>query len=145
MFFPYRKILCPIDFDENSLKALERALELAHYFKAALVIIHVVPMVMELPADIPGVFELYEQKERTARGKIADIVKQLNHVVCESKVYVGDIVDGISQGIERFKPDLLVMATHGRTGLPHLFLGSVAEAVLRKASCPVLTIRINPS
>jgi len=146
MSFPYRKILCPIDFDQNSLRALDRALEIARHFGAAMIVVHVVPMVMELPADMPGVFQRYEEQEKAARERVAEIAaSKLGGVAYESAVYIGDIVDSILQGVEKFKPDLLVMATHGRAGFAHFFLGSVAEAVVRKASCPVLTIRNEPS
>jgi len=139
--------MCPIDFDENSLRALESALQIAHHFGAAMIVVHVVPTVVELPevADIPGVSQRYEQAEKTARQRLAEVVRQITDIACESGLYAGNIVDGILQGIERFKPDLLVMATDGRAGLQHFFLGSVAEAVLRKASCPVLTIRTEAS
>jgi nucleotide-binding universal stress UspA family protein len=53
----------------------------------------------------------------------------------------GDVIGSILQAQERYQPDLLVLATHGRRGLARFVLGSVAEAVVRKASCPVLTIR----
>jgi nucleotide-binding universal stress UspA family protein len=56
-------------------------------------------------------------------------------------VYIGDVIGSILQVEHKFQPDLLVMATHGRKGLARLFLGSIAEVVLRKADCPVLTIR----
>jgi universal stress protein A len=56
-------------------------------------------------------------------------------------VHIGDVIGNILQAVSEFEPDVLVMATHGRTGLKHFLLGSVAEGVVRKASCPVLTIR----
>jgi nucleotide-binding universal stress UspA family protein len=56
-------------------------------------------------------------------------------------VYTGDIVSSILEAQKKYQPDLLVMATHGRRGLSRMFLGSVAEAVVRKATCPVLTVR----
>jgi nucleotide-binding universal stress UspA family protein len=54
---------------------------------------------------------------------------------------IGDVIGNILQAVGEFEPDVFVMATHGRTGLKHFLLGSVAEGVVRKASCPVLTIR----
>jgi nucleotide-binding universal stress UspA family protein len=59
----------------------------------------------------------------------------------EAVVYTGDIIASILQAQADYHPDLLVMATHGRRGLSRMFLGSVAEAVVRKATCPVLTVR----
>ena len=58
----------------------------------------------------------------------------------ELHVYVGDVITSILNAQSKHQPDLLVMATHGHRGLARMFLGSVAEAVVRKATCPVLTI-----
>ena len=145
MAFPYRKILCPMDFDENSLQALDKAIEIARHFHATMIVMHVVPMVVEL-TDIPHSADQYKEAERTARARLGEIlVQKIGGVGYESTIYLGDIVGSILQAVEKFEPDLLVMATHGRGGLAHFFLGSVAEAVVRKASCPVLTIRNDPA
>ena len=141
MAFPYRKILCPIDFDDNSLRALDKAIEIARHFGAAVALVHAVPLVVQF-GDVPIPVDLYEEQEKAARAKLGEIVGQkLGGVEHESVVYTGDVVGSILRAVEKFKPDLLVMATHGRSGLAHFFLGSVAEGVVRKASCPVLTIR----
>ena len=141
MAFPYRKILCPIDFDDNSLLALDNAIEIARHFGAAVSLVHVIPLVVQF-GEVPIPVELYEEQEKAARAKLGEIVRQkLNGVEHESVVYTGDVVGSVLQAMRKFEPDLLVMATHGRSGLGHLFLGSVAEGVVRKASCPVLTIR----
>ena len=59
----------------------------------------------------------------------------------QAHVYTGDVIASILAAQANLQPDLLVMATHGRRGLARMFLGSVTEAVVRKATCPVLTIR----
>jgi nucleotide-binding universal stress UspA family protein len=139
MAFPYRKILCPIDFDENSLQALDRAAEIARQFKSEMIVVHVVPMVLEFP-DLSHSLERYEEQEKAARVRLREITeKRLDDIRHETAIYIGDIVGCILREVEKFEPDVLVMATHGR-GLAHLLLGSVAEAVVRKSSCPVLTI-----
>ena len=141
MAFPYRHILCSIDFDDNSLRALDKAIEIVRHFQAKITVIHVVRMVLEFP-DTPNAYARYQEQERAARARLNEIAAQkLSGVAHESAVYTGDIAGSILEAVDKFEPDLLVMATHGRTGLAHLFLGSVAEAVLRKARCPVLTIR----
>lgn len=141
MAFPYRKILCPMDFDDNSLRALDKAIEIARHFQAVMMVVHVVPMVVELP-DIPHSSDRYEEQEKAARAGLGEIAAhKLSGLAYESVIYIGDVVGCILQAVEKFEPDLLVMATHGRSGLAHFFLGSVSEAVVRKASCPVLTIR----
>jgi len=103
--------------------------------------VHAVPLVVQF-GDVPIPVDLYEDREKAARVKLAEIAaRKLAGVGHESVVYTGDVSASILQAVEKFNPDLIVMATHGRTGLARIFLGSVAEAVVRKASCPVLTIR----
>jgi nucleotide-binding universal stress UspA family protein len=143
MAFPYGKIMCPLDFTENSLVALEMAVELARHFGAKLILVHAVPLVAQF-GDFPMPSSVYAEQEKAARARLAEIAgQQLGDVGYESIVFIGDVVGGILQAIVQFKPDLLVMATHGRGAVAHFFLGSVAEAVVRKAECPVLTVR-NP-
>ena len=141
MGFPYRKILCPIDFDDNSLAALDKAIELAHHFDAAMAVVHVIPIIVQYGqgAIPPPIFAQHENEARTRL--IALTEKKLDRIPHEKILYTGDITGSILRSIERFGPDLVVMATHGRSGIARLFLGSVAEAVVRKANCPVLTIR----
>ena len=145
MGFPYRKILCPIDFDENSFAALDNAIELAHHFNAAMAVVHVIPIIVQYgQGAIPP--QIYAQHENEARAQLTALTeKKAAGIPHEEIIYTGDITGSILQSIERFGPDLVVMATHGRSGIAHLFLGSVAEAVVRKANCPVLTIRREPS
>jgi nucleotide-binding universal stress UspA family protein len=143
MAFPYGKIMCPVDFTENSLVALDGAVELARHFGATLILVHAVPLVAQV-GNFPMPASVYAKQEETAKVMLAEVAaRKLGAVGYESIVFIGDIVGGILQAVVQFKPDLLVMATHGRGALAHFFLGSVAEAVVRKAECPVLTVR-NP-
>jgi nucleotide-binding universal stress UspA family protein len=143
MAFPYGKIMCPVDFTENSLVALDRAAEIARHFGAKLILVHAVPLVAQV-GNFPMPASVYAEQEKTAKARLAEIAGQkLGDLGCESIVFIGDVVGGILQAVVQFKPDLLVMATHGRGAVAHFFLGSVAEAVVRKAECPVLTVR-NP-
>jgi nucleotide-binding universal stress UspA family protein len=94
MPFPYRKILFPMDFDANSLRALDKAVEIAHHFQANMMVVHVVPMVLEFP-DIPHSSDRYEEEEKTARTRLSEILRQRLHgIACESAIYLGDIVGG---------------------------------------------------
>ena len=143
MAFPYGKIMCPVDFTENSLVALDRAAEIARHFGAKLILVHAVPLVAQV-GNFPMPASVYAEQEKTAKARLAEIAGQkLGDLGYESIVFIGDVVGGILQAAVQFKPDLLVMATHGRGAVAHFFLGSVAEAVVRKAECPVLTVR-NP-
>lgn len=144
MAFPYRNILCPVDFDDNSMHALDKAIEIARHFDAALTLVHVVPLVLQF-SEVPIPYDLYAEQEKAGKAKLAEIVaEKLAGIKHESAVYTGDVVGCILLAVKKLKPDLLVMATHGRSGFAHFFLGSVAEAVVRKAGCPVLTIHSSP-
>ena len=147
------EILVPFDFGDPALHALAYAKGLADRFGSSLHLLHVVPNPYEpstylpLPADAPGAYYL---PQSVIEGFLKDAENRLEHVLPSAErqsfrartfVKVGDprqeIVDhAASEGV-----DLIVMGTHGRTGASHLFLGSVAEKVVRAAPCPVLTVR----
>jgi nucleotide-binding universal stress UspA family protein len=139
--FPYKTILCPFDFDENSLAALDKAIEIAQHLGSGIVLMHVLPLVV-LPGEVPPPAGLYQDQGKDAQARLAHIAKQkLGGLKHEAHVYTGDVIATILAAQAKHQPDLLVMATHGRRGLARMFLGSVTEAVVRKATCPVLTIR----
>ena len=142
MAFPYKTILCPVHFEqENSLAALEKAVGIARHLGSTIVLVHVLPLIVAL-GEVPPPVALYEDQEKDAKAKLADIAKQkLGGLKHEMHVYTGDVIASILGAQDKHQADLLVMATHGRRGLARMFLGSVAEAVVRKATCPVLTIR----
>jgi len=145
MAFPFKTILCPIDFDENSMVALDKAIELARQFGSSLIVLYVLPLVLSF-GEFPPPAAMYEDQEKAARAKLADIAKKkLAGLKYELHVYAGDVIGGILLAQAKHECDLLLMATHGRRGLARMFLGSVAEAVVRKANCPVLTVRPEPS
>ena len=140
MAFPYKTILCPVDFDENSLASLDAAIELANHFGSSIILLYVLPMILTYGEASPAA--LLKDQDADAHAKLADIEKQkLGGVKHEAVVYTGDIIASILAAQAKYRPDLLVMATHGRRGLSRMFLGSVTEAVVRKATCPVLTVR----
>ena len=141
MGFPYTKILCPVDFDNCSLEGLDKAIENARHFKASIVLVHVVPLTLQF-REVPIIPPEIHDKRIEAKAKLSDIARsRLGDIEHEAVVYVGDVAGSITHAVTEFSPDLVVMATHGRAGLAHLVLGSVAEVVVRKAGCPVLTIR----
>ncbi len=141
MAFPYKTILCPVDFDENSLAALDKAVEIARSLGSSIMLVHVVPLIIAL-GEVPPPAGLYEDQEKDAQAKLADIAKRkLGGLKYETHVYTGDVIGSILAAQAKHQPDLLVIATHGRRGLARMFLGSVTEAVVRKATCPVLTVR----
>jgi universal stress protein A len=145
-----RRILTPTDFSEYSRQALTYAHELSQTFGAKLLLLHVV----ELPAYPVEVVlpsaqgrTLLDDLERQARLDLTHLLPKAKHPKVEVMclVAVGAPYYKIVEVAEAEKVDLIVMATHGRTGLGHLVLGSVAERVVRMASCPVLTMRPTPA
>jgi universal stress protein A len=139
-----RRILAPTDFSEPSKKAIAYAFELAQTSEAKLVLLHVVE-----PVDYPMrsyphlVTTMMDYLERQAHLDLAQMLPEAQDVKVEvvRRVVRGIPYRTIVEVAEAEKVDLIVMATHGRTGLSHLVMGSVAERVVRTAPCPVLTIR----
>jgi nucleotide-binding universal stress UspA family protein len=108
---------------------------------STLVLLHVLPISI-IPGAVPPPLSLYEDQCKAAEAKLESIARQkLADLPYELHVEAGDVIGTVSQMENKLRPDLLVMATHGRKGLARMFLGSVAEGVVRRASCPVLTIR----
>ena len=141
-----RRILAPTDFSEYSKQAVAYAYELAQTFGAKLTLLHVVELpVYPVEAFLPSVegTTLLDDLEHQARLDLAQLLPKAE----EGTVEVGcQAVPGtpyykIIEVANAKKVDPIVMATHGRTGLSHLVMGSMAERVVRMAPCPVLTIR----
>jgi nucleotide-binding universal stress UspA family protein len=134
------EILCPTDLSPESDRAFDHARFLAEHFGARLSVCHVV----ELPSleGAAGVAEeVWRRAENAARLHInrrVDELKVPHEVVLERGTSAHRT---LVTHIDRTRPDLTVMATHGRDGLAHLFLGSVTEMVLQHACCPVLCVR----
>ncbi len=136
-----QKILCPVDFDDNSLAALDSAAEIAGKNAGTVFLLHVIPMVVQ-PMGMPPEVGLYDEQEKVARARLSEIEhERLAGVSHESMTCVGDPAPSILKMQRKLGADLIVIGTHGRRGLSRLFLGSVAEHVIREAPCPVLTIR----
>jgi nucleotide-binding universal stress UspA family protein len=137
----YQRILCPIDFDENSLAALNAAADLARRADGTVFVLHVVPMIVQ-PTAMPVYVDIYKSQEETAWARLKEIArKDLAGIKYELLVQMGEPAGSIIRIEKKVKADLVVMATHGRRGFSRFFLGSVAEVVLRESSCPVLTVR----
>jgi nucleotide-binding universal stress UspA family protein len=134
----FKKILCPVDFDPNSLGALQLASELAQEGEAILNVVHVVAMPPGPEVALP-----FGEMETTARRRLERLVRQKikGKARYQVEVMMGDPGVEILQAAKRQGAHLIVMATHGRKGLRRLILGSVAEHVVREASCPVLTVK----
>jgi nucleotide-binding universal stress UspA family protein len=134
-----RKILHPTDFSENSQAAFRLACALARDYQARLLVLHVSTpfvaygegMVTAPPPDFT----------EELRARLQQIRPGDPRVGIEHKLVEGDAAAEILRVAREAGCDLIVLGTHGRTGLPRLLMGSVAEVVVRRASCPVLTVK----
>ena len=150
---PFKKILCPTDFSEPALTALKRAEEMARHFGAELIVAHVVPPVPgphQFPdpgANFNFDLPLYQQElANHAEKLLKDLVShQVSpEVRTRDRVTTGEAGAEILRIAQKEQADLIVIASHGLTGWRRLVFGSVAEKVVRQATCPVLTIVAPP-
>jgi nucleotide-binding universal stress UspA family protein len=131
----FRRILCPIDFGRITLPALELAIKLARDNQAEIVLMYVVSL--PAPADpAADVKQIANDELRAVARKWLE-----GNVGFRIVVRGGDPATEVVRAEQDFDADLVVMATHGRTGLEHMTLGSVAERVVRESTRPVMTIR----
>ena len=137
-----KRIVVPTDFSNDSLKALDYAIDFAHSHDAELLLVNVVEPIRNTRM-LPDVSELLEQRRTEAAERIAALEKrtQQRYRNCRSEIHFGVPYEVIAEVAKKSGADLIIIATHGHTGLYHLFLGSVAERVVRIAECPVLTVR----
>ena len=143
---PFQRILVPVDFSAYSGEAVRVAADLARRYDAALTLAHVYdPLVYALPDGYvlftqPQLERLFEALEQQLAGAKAQAL-EAGAPRAETKLLQGFVAGQISEYAARGEFDLIVMGTHGRTGVKHLVLGSIAENVVRAAPCPVLTVK----
>jgi nucleotide-binding universal stress UspA family protein len=144
---PFQKILVPTDFSKHSAEAVRAAVDLSRRYEASITLAYVFEPVtyalpeghvMQAPPQIAEMHSVFEQRLRQAAADAA----AAGAVTIDSKLLTGPVAAEITDYAERGAYDLIVMGTHGRTGLRHLVLGSVAEKVVRTAPCAVLTVRV---
>jgi len=142
----FRKILCPIDFGEQSLAALDFACKIALQNEAPLVVLTVAPLMTGVTEMSPVPLDPYPYAEKTASDRLVKIARERieGNIRYETLIVAGDPATGVLNVARRAGADLIVMGTHGRTGVKHLVLGSVAERVVRESPVPVLTVHAKP-
>lgn len=147
---PFDKILTAVDFSESSEYAFEYALTLARQFQSELTVMHVI----NEPVDLRGFyvphisFEQLEKEIEEGAGKMMETFcqnKMGDFTGFSTAVVAGIPYEEIIRKAEETGASLIVLGTHGRTGIDHLIFGSTAERVVRSAACPVLTIRMPAS
>ena len=151
---PIKKIVCPTDFSEPAGLALTNAVELASHFGAELCVVHIVPKVprptwrLQFAEDRDYYEAELSKYEKDLYGgserKLGEILNEAARPGLKSRAIVGlgsNAADEIIRIVDEEKADLIVIATHGFTGWRHVVFGSVAEKVVRQATCPVMTVR----
>lgn len=145
---PITQILVPVDFSDVSVQALEYAVDLSKGFGAEVAAVFVVePMYYAAPPTAYGaatqIAMLLDDQRKLGREQLAKLAAQVGKrgVKIRTILQEGTAYERIIDTGKRIKADLIIMGTHGRTGLTHLLMGSVTEKVVRSAICPVLTLR----
>ena len=140
---PLRNILVPVDFSSPSLDATEYAIQLAHGLEAKLTLMHVLePLCYDLDCGLGMIEEEAGKRDHWTRQltDLKDLVTSFG-LSADFEISGGLPSDAILAGALRHRSDLIVMGTHGRRGVSQRRFGSVAEAVLRRATSPVLTVK----
>lgn len=145
--FTVTRILVPVDFSEPSNAALVCATTLARQFNARVDLLHVIddPMMLgswEGDLERPDRRMVLEDLSASARHRLESVARELADRHLDARIHIrpGRAVAAILEMTTEAASDLIVMGTHGRSGMAHLLMGSVAEQVVRAASCPVLTV-----
>lgn len=138
-----KRILCPIDFSDHSIHALDHAVAFAKWYGSSVTLMHVRPPApVSYPAGPEMVATLLTPQERAA---LLDSMNRLQQEHCMGTPSIVEVIEGppateLLTRADSMPADLVVMGTHGRSGFERLMLGSITEKVLRRAACPVLTV-----
>jgi nucleotide-binding universal stress UspA family protein len=142
---PFKKILVPIDFSPHAQAAIEAALSVAKHYDGSITLVHVFePIAIALPEGggfypSPQLTDAMRETERMLHGKRDELSPRAGKAV-EVVQRNGSPPHEIVELAKSHGFDLIVLGTHGRTGLAHMLIGSVAERVVRSAPCAVLTV-----
>ncbi len=146
----WKTLLVPHDFSSSANHAAAIARDESKLHGARLLLLHVIDLPTSIKPDtviVPDAtgapVNVKDYAIASAEAHLQDIVARLakDGVTATPFIRVGNPVDEINSFVDEEKVSLIVMGTHGRTGLQHLLVGSVAERVVRTATCPVLTVR----
>jgi nucleotide-binding universal stress UspA family protein len=142
-----KTILFPTDFSQGARAAMDHAVSLAKDYRAKLILLYVIQDISVAEWYIPSSLSVSELMEDMQKGA----GNEMNKWGEEASAKVADVEKLVVRGVPFVEiirtakdknADLIVIGTHGRTGIDHMLFGSTAEKVVRKASCPVLTVRI---
>lgn len=135
-----KRIMCPVDFSEFSESAVGYASTLAQEAGAKLYLVHVDESQVPYDAGFAGYIPPMDPE--AIKEKLAEVRATVPGVETEHVMLTGRAADALVDFANDHDIDLIVMGTHGRTGVARLVMGSIAEAVVRQAACPVLTVKL---
>ncbi len=139
-----KKIVVPVDFEDNTEYLVDYASELARKFDAEMYLIHVIPMGYSLGGEM--VVRYSAIKEDEYKSSVEKMMERLVAVTgkdgirCNGKVFVGDPAEEIVQYVDDVGADMVIISTHGTKGLEKILLGSVTSRVVKRSNCPVLSM-----
>ena len=140
-----RRILVAVDFSSCSNRALEVAIDFASQFGSELHVVHAynvpIPFVTPYEVAIPDAF--IEETHNVAKTRLGEAMDKIRSAGLSGEAHLAEVPahSAIARTAEELDADLIVIGTHGHTGLKHVLLGSVAERTLRHAPCSVLTVK----
>jgi universal stress protein A len=143
--FKLKRILVPLDFSECSKKALRYAVPFARQFGASLSLLFVVQPYYPVSDMVPMDIDLLDERMRkTSEAELTALKDSLEpDLKASAMVRAGNPHVEIVEAARELGADLIILSTHGRTGLSHVLMGSTTERVVRHANCPVLVLREN--
>jgi universal stress protein A len=141
----FRRIVCPTDFSPTADAAARHAASLARAYQGELVLLHVLPQ-LHYPLRGLGMAESFPNLQlelhTRAKERLAEAAKALGSgFTLRTEIRDGEAYEQVLACAREHQADVIVLGTHGHTGLKHALLGSTAERVVRLAECPVLTVR----
>lgn len=142
----FKEVVVPTDFSEFSLRGLDYAVEIAQKFGSSLRLVYVIEPVLQA-ADVSWTSVDFEQMNKAHRESAEQQIAKLAEdrvppgVEAHTDILFGKPFMEIVRYATEHNADLIVMATHGRGAISHILMGSTAEKVVRKAPCPVLTVK----
>lgn len=140
---PGKRYVVPVDFSKGSEAAVKHAAALARENRGKLLLVHVIPEALIYPAE-GAFFDYVAAAEKEAREKMRRLTKRLRLKPRQYRALFfsgGDTARVIANQARRCRAAMIVMGSHGRTGLQRLMIGSVAERTIRYADCPVLIVK----
>lgn len=143
-WLPKKKVVVPVDFSEQSMAAVDAALELVEEV-AGLHVVHVLPVLTDYEANLIWTTANDDARRHHAEMALRERLDDGKLKGLHISIVFGDPGHQIAQYAEDVQAELIVLPSHGRTGLSRLLIGSVAERVVRLAHCPVLVLKSPPA